>query len=191
MSVGEEGLRERKKRRTREAVRMAAFELFEANGYAHTTIEQIAEAAEVSPRTFFRYFPNKASVLIPDHMMVPIIDLFLEAPPDMRPIAAYRHALQQVFNGMAGPGWGEEMARQQLLYTLPEAGGALYHEYVHTIDLITDALAKRLGRPADDPRLRTTAGAMSGVFMACLHNTPMSPELILHSLDYLDAGLPL
>lgn len=185
------GLRERKKRRTRETVRLAAFELFQKHGYPDTTIEQISELADVSPRTFFRYFPNKAALLIPDHMMEPIVEIFLTAPAEMRPIAAYRYALAQVFNGMAGPEWGQEMARQQLLYTLPEAGGALYHEYIHTIELITEALAVRLNRPATDPELRITAGAMTGVFMAALHGTPMSPETIFQGLDFLDAGLPL
>ncbi|HYJ56769.1 MAG TPA: TetR family transcriptional regulator [Mycobacterium sp.] len=185
------GLRERKKRRTREAVRSAAFELFQENGYPNTTIEQIAEAATVSTRTFFRYFPNKAALLIPDHMMEPIVKIFVHAPAGMRPIAAYRYALEQVFSGMAGPEWGEEIARQQLLYTLPEAGGALYNEYIHTIDVIADALAMRLSRPADDPELRIAAGAMTGVFMAALHGTPMSPETIFRGLDFLDKGLPL
>jgi len=104
------GLRERKKRRTREAVRSAAFELFQENGYPNTTIEQIAEAAAVSTRTFFRYFPNKAALLIPDHMMEPIVKIFVHAPAGMRPIAAYRYALEQVFSGMAGPEWGDEIA---------------------------------------------------------------------------------
>jgi len=49
------GLRERKKIRTRETIRQEAFRLIEENGYAATTVEQIAEAAEVSPSTFFRY----------------------------------------------------------------------------------------------------------------------------------------
>ncbi|WP_370332069.1 TetR/AcrR family transcriptional regulator [Mycolicibacterium hippocampi] len=187
----EMGLRERKKRRTRETVRLAAYELFAKNGYPDTTIEQIAELADVSPRTFFRYFPNKAALLVPDQLMEPIIELFLAAPPELRPIPAYRHALEQVFAGMAGPEWGEEMARQQLLYTLPEAAGALYNEYVQVIDLITDALATRLDRPADDPTLRITAGAMTGGMMAALHGTPMSPDAIFAGLDFLDAGLPL
>ena len=185
------GLRERKKRRTREAVRLAAFELFQKNGYPNTTIEQIAEVADVSSRTFFRYFPNKAALLIPDQLMEPIIELFLAAPPELRPIAAYRHALEQVFSGMAGAEWGEEMARQQLLYTLPEAAAALYNEYIHTIELITEALATRLNRPIDDPHLRITAGAMAGVMMAALHGTPMSPERLIQGLEFLDAGLPL
>src|SRR6516225_8882100 len=106
------GLRERKKIRTRETIRREAYELFEKYGYANTTVEQIAEAADVSPSTFFRYYPNKAALLIPYQMMDPIIAFFLAAPPEMSPITAYRHALTQVFNGMAGPGWAEEMARQ-------------------------------------------------------------------------------
>ncbi|MGE2833169.1 TetR family transcriptional regulator [Mycobacterium sp. SMC-4] len=185
------GLRERKKRRTREAVRSAAFRLFERNGYPNTTVEQIAEAADVSPRTFFRYFPNKAALLIPDHMMDPIIDVFVDAPAHLPPIAAYRHALEQVFSGIAGREWIEEMGRQRLLYTLPEAAGALYNEYIHVIELITDALARRLDLPATDPRLRITAGAMTGVLMSALHNTPMEPVTLFEGLDFLDAGLPL
>lgn len=192
MTAGDEmGLRERKKRRTRETVRLAAFELFQKNGYPNTTIEQIADAADVSPRTFFRYFPNKAALLIPDQLLEPIIELFLAAPPELRPIAAYRHALAQVFGGIAGAEWSEEMARQQLLYTLPEAAGALYNEYLHVIELITEAMAIRLNRPVDDPKLRITAGAMTGVMMAALHNTPMDPTIIFEGLDFLDDGLPL
>lgn len=170
---------------------MAAFRLFEENGYGNTTVEQIAEAADVSPRTFFRYFPNKAALLIPDHLMDPIIELFLAAPAELPPFAAYRYALQQVFSGMAGTEWTEEMARQQLLYTLPEAAGALYNEYIHVIEVLTVALARRCDRPVDDPHMRIAAGAMTGVMMGALHGTPMSPELLFEGLDFLDAGLPL
>ena len=63
------GLRERKKIRTRETIRQEAFRLIEENGYAATTVEQIAEAAEVSPSTFFRYFPTKESVLLADDII--------------------------------------------------------------------------------------------------------------------------
>ena len=61
------GLRERKKLKTRVAIRGAAYRLISEQGYEATSVEQIAEAAEVSPSTVFRYFPAKedAAALIP------------------------------------------------------------------------------------------------------------------------------
>jgi transcriptional regulator MftR-like protein len=99
--------------------------------------------------------------------------------------------LQKTFAAMATSDWGPENSRQQLLYTLPEAAGALYNEYIHTMELIADALAVRLNRSADDIELQTTAGAMTGVFMMALHGRPMDPNVLFPALDFLDAGLPL
>src|SRR5689334_10275622 len=57
------GLRERKKRRTRETIVSVATRLFSEQGFEATTTAQIADAAEVSPSTFFTYFPTKADVV--------------------------------------------------------------------------------------------------------------------------------
>jgi len=60
------GLRERKRARTRQAIASAALALFDRQGFAETTIAQIAEAADVSPRTVSAYFPHKEELAFPD-----------------------------------------------------------------------------------------------------------------------------
>src|SRR5712692_1098848 len=60
------GLRERKKLKTREAIQREAMRLFQKHGYEETTIEQIAAGAEISPSTFFNYFPTKEDVVLYD-----------------------------------------------------------------------------------------------------------------------------
>jgi AcrR family transcriptional regulator len=57
------GLRERKKQKTRDTIVRVALKLFDERGYEQTTIAEIAEAAEVSPRTIFAYFPSKEDIL--------------------------------------------------------------------------------------------------------------------------------
>ena len=70
MQISEEeeplGLRERKRQRTRETIARVALELFDRQGFQETTIAQIAEAADVSPRTVSAYFPHKEDLAFPD-----------------------------------------------------------------------------------------------------------------------------
>ena len=90
------GLRERKKARTREALGDAAMELFLAKGFGGTTVEEIADACEVSPRTFFRYFATKEDVLFGDtrQRCDALIDALAAQPAELTAFDALHEALR-------------------------------------------------------------------------------------------------
>ncbi|MGE3673266.1 MAG: TetR family transcriptional regulator, partial [Polyangiaceae bacterium] len=87
-------LRERKKARTREALVEAAQRLFVKQGYDSTTVDEIAAEAEVSRRTFFRYFPTKEAVVFPDNAerLERFRQLLRAVEPGESPFASVRRA---------------------------------------------------------------------------------------------------
>ena len=99
------GLRERKKIQTKETIQREAYRLFDQHGYANTTVEQIAEAAEVSPSTFFRYFPSKELVLMADDLDRVTIEALAQQPADLSPIQAFRRAFDITMKVVSKDGW--------------------------------------------------------------------------------------
>src|ERR1700689_3096237 len=99
------GLRERKKARTRASLREHALRLFREQGYQATTVEQIAAAAEVSPSTFFRYFPTKEDVVLQDDMDTRMVEAFARQPLDLSPIGAVRGAMREAWNSFTACEW--------------------------------------------------------------------------------------
>ncbi|KWX68179.1 TetR family transcriptional regulator [Mycobacterium sp. NAZ190054] len=182
-------LRERKKRQTRLAIRREAFRLFTEQGYANTTIDQIADAAQVSPRTFYRYFGVKEALLVSDDHSAPILAAFADAPRELTVAAAYRHAVEQVFGNLEAEERDDAVAGQRLLYTIPEARGLIYTEYVELIDSIADVLEDRLGDDTDDLERRVLAGAIVGVLIAMSHDTPLPQEAVRKALTILDTRM--
>jgi len=194
------GLRERKKARTRAAIREHALRLFREQGYEATTVDQIAEAADVSPSTFFRYFPTKEDVVLQDDLDLLAIGAFEAQPADLSPIAAFRAAAKDAFAALGD----EELARlretTELTLTIPEVRAAAMDELTRTIDLIAEAVARRVGRDPRDFAARNFAGAAVGVILAA--TIPWEQlaqeggaddmfERIDAALAHLEAGLPL
>jgi AcrR family transcriptional regulator len=193
---GAPGLRERKKARTRRLIREQAMRLFREQGYAQTTIDQIAAAAEVSPSTFFRYFPTKEDVVMADDLDPLMVEAFRAQPPELSPIAALRAAIKQVVNGVHEEDWANEMERHQLAMSIPELRVKMFDEYMRTLQLITGPLAERVGRKPDDFEVRNVAGAVIGVSMAVWLSLAEDPsqdvmELVDQGLAHLEAGLRL
>jgi AcrR family transcriptional regulator len=96
-------LRERKKARTRDAIQSQALRLFRDQGYEATAVSQIAEAAEVSESTFFRYFPTKEDVVMWDRFDPLILDAVRLQPAGSGPIVALRGAFRDVLGRPSGP----------------------------------------------------------------------------------------
>lgn len=184
-----QSLRERKKARTRRDIRREAFRLFGKQGYANTTVEQIAEAADISPRTFYRYFGVKERLLLSDDKISPIIQAFIDAPPELSVVAAYRHAVVTVYSRLSQEERDDVVAGERMMYDIPEAQGLAYTEYVRLIDLIAAGAAKRPGAPTDELELRVIAGAIVGVLIAASHNAPLPDQALARSLEILDRRL--
>jgi AcrR family transcriptional regulator len=190
------GLRERKKAKTRAAIQEHALRLFQEQGYDATTVEQIAEAAEVSPSTFFRYFPTKEDVVLYDDLDPLVISAFEAQPLDLTPIQAMRGAMLAVFTSLPPNEMAKQWERGQLILSVPELRMRFWDQVADAIQLLAALVAKRIGRPADDPELFTFAGALAGAMLAAmLANAENLHEnyagVIDATLAYLEAGMPL
>jgi AcrR family transcriptional regulator len=190
------GQRERKKARTRAAIREHAFRLFREQGYDTTTVEQIAEAAEVSPSTFFRYFPTKEDVVLQDDMDLLWLDAVRAQPADLGPVAALRAGMRDAFASVPAEEFAQIREGMRLALTVPAVRARSLDEFARTIGIIVAALAERSGRDVADPNLRVFAGAVVGVAMAAWFAAPGDDLADFarnfdEGLALLEAGLPL
>ncbi|MEU0069967.1 TetR family transcriptional regulator [Streptomyces sp. NPDC006332] len=165
------GLRERKKQRTRDALVRAALELFTTRGYDGTTVDDIADAVEVSQRTFFRYFAGKeeAALALTEMTVAQLIESVRARPPHEAPVQALRQAVLE--------GWDTlndivaEVVPVELylrMYRVIESTPVLLAAYLRRSDEaeeeIARVLAAREGLDVEaDPRPRLAVAVFSGV----------------------------
>jgi AcrR family transcriptional regulator len=118
-----EGLRERKKRRTRQAIIEVAAELFHEKGFEATTVEEIAAGADVSVRTLFRYFTGKEAIALAplEEMGDLTVTALRRRPADEPPLMALRNAALSAWGLMSPDG---ASLRHYADHLLP-LGGAL------------------------------------------------------------------
>jgi AcrR family transcriptional regulator len=195
-----EGLRERKKARTRASIREHALRLFREQTYQGTTVEQIAAAAEVSPSTFFRYFPTKEDVVLRDDFDTRLFEAFERQPPGLRPISAIRAAVKDALATLTPKEWAEFRESADLSFSVPEIRSRAFDELAQTIQSMADMLAKRVGRAPDDLAVRVIAGAVLGVIITVtMPWTDLAQDnggadafrRVDEALALLEAGLPL
>jgi AcrR family transcriptional regulator len=193
------GLRERKKARTRASIREHALRLFREQGYQATTVEQIAAAAEVSPSTFFRYFPTKEDVIFQDDVDVLTHEAFKRQPPGLSIVAAYRAAAAQALAALSPEDQQRFRETAAMTITIPEVRARALDEFTRTIDATAEVIAERTGRAPDDLAVRALAGALTGIIMGAtmpwddLATRPVEDlfKRVDEALALFEAGLPL
>ncbi len=190
------GLRERKKQKTREAIQRAALRLFLKQGYEETTIEQIAAAVEISPSTFFNYFPTKEEVVMMDAYDPLTVAMFLERPKH----EALSVSIRRVLEALAGILERDReliLTRGRLMWSVPALRARIWDEMERTQDFFVPLLAERTGRDPDDFDLRVTARIVVGaVYEASLQWMKRDGrddlvELVNRALDVVDAAARL
>src|SRR5690606_9974570 len=162
------GLRERKKEKTRLALVDAALDLFLEHGYDATTIDQVAGAADVSPRTFFRYFTSKDHLILwfHDQMEETMLEALAARPAGEPPFASMTHALRAQLRTMeeATPEDVERFLKvRRLLDATPHLASSAYARAIETERRLVETVAARRGLdPAPPPGGERRHGGPAG-----------------------------
>jgi AcrR family transcriptional regulator len=142
-----------------------AVRLFTEQGVAATSGEQIAQAAGVSERTFWRYFPHKESCVEP--VLTKMVDAFcvvLRAwPPELELIDHLRQAYSPVVDSASGADVDAVLAVVRLTHGEPALRAAYLVLRERAEDALADVLAERMGLPRDSIDVRLRAAAASAV----------------------------
>jgi AcrR family transcriptional regulator len=186
------GLRERKKLRTREAIVEAAMGLFAERGFEGTTIAQIADAAEIAPRTFFSYFPSKDDVVFHDFAenYAMVASWLGDRAPGENAFDALRAGVRKGFEETGRPDAAqlrEKRLRKKLIRENESLTAHSEHLRGKFGELIGEAVAKDLGDEPDDLRPRLVAAAAAAA-ISVLDDLPEG-DPVEHSIETFESLL--
>lgn len=193
--TGQQGLRARKRQERRSTIESAAIDLFEARGFDGTTVEDIAAAADIAPRTFFHYFSTKEDVVLADYAarLERLKTELSHQPADVTPWAALRAS----FVVVAGD-YGEQRDQLVRRFEIIAANPAVYARSLQLQagweDEVADALAERAHMESGD----LDSGLMASAALACMrsslrhwfvtgHDRPL-PDLVQRCFDRFATG---
>lgn len=164
------GLRERKKQRTRTLLIDAAVQLCDKQGFDGTTVDQIASVADVSPRTFSRYFATKDAVIIAliDDMVDAIADQLANQPVQLSELEALFAAQGAMIRATASaPPDGFTTERLKTTARIVNSSPALrLAASEFRTNSVTLALSERMGVGLEDKRLRLVVAVWSAILLA-------------------------
>jgi len=200
MLANEIGLRERKRRQTRQAMISAAMRLFEEKGYEQTTVAEIAVAAGVSTKTFFNYFATKDEVLFPhlSRRIEAAVALIEQRRPDEQipdvVVAAMQRMLadaltEEVDGGLAA-------VRLPMILSVPAVQAATLHRYFLAEKQLAEALHHAYQDAIEPAAAAAVIGAVMGAAIAaalvCLQEGDTTDQLrvaVEHAVDIAIRGV--
>lgn len=191
-----QGLRERKKQKTRESIQREAMRLIEKQGYDQTTIEQIAAAVEISPSTFFNYFPSKEDVVLYDAYDPVLAKLMLERPADEPLSISFRRVLEEM-GSIFDRDRAIILARGRLWFEVPALRARLFEELEKAQVLISGLIGQRSGRDPDDFETRIIVTVMVAAALEAMREWLRRDgkgsfvPLVNQALDIVEAGARL
>ena len=178
-------------------IQEVALDLFDRYGFEAVTIEQIADAAEVSPRSVYRYFGTKEQVVLHDEIDLQFLDLVESELAAHAPVEAVRRALAKAMTAFFGR--EEELARRKMRYwaqepALQAAAAGLSDEFAQ---LVAAALGRAAGRRPDDLEVQVVAATLVWSLVVAARHwqaggyvKPLEQELQA-ALDVVERGLRL
>lgn len=190
------GLRERKKAKTMATIQMHALRLFRELGYKATTVEQIADAAEISYSTFFRYFASKEEVLLMDNYDPLLLEAFERQPAELSPLQAICAAMISGVHEMTEDEIITMRERNALVMSVPELRAAMLNNMLNMMDLLIEIITTRTEGRQDEMTIRAFAGAVIGVNISVVLYYAEHPDadfaaLLEEGLNKLEAGFLL
>jgi AcrR family transcriptional regulator len=189
------GLRERKKQQTRERIERVALQLFAERGYDETTLAEIAEAADVSPRTIFSYFQNKEDILFceePNYLEM-VREILEQRPAGATTVDALRDFISSL-----PPPDEQTMLRKKVVASNPDLQMKLRAHIGQLEGVLTESIAKDLGAGRDDVRPALIAASMTAAFAAVRDRLEAAAEdpdheeimrILEQVLEFLQGGL--
>jgi len=190
------GLRERKKQQTREKIERVALKLFADRGYDETTLAEIADAADISPRTIFAYFQSKEDILFsdePSSVLERVKEMLEQRPPGATTLDVLRELIS-----LLPPPDEQALQRKKIIAAHPGLGMKLHAHLAQLEPVLSESIARDLGAGPDDVRPPLIAACMTTAFTTLrerLEAAPQDPnhqqvmEMLDQVLAFLQGGL--
>ena len=157
------GLRERKKQQTREKIAQVAVRLFAERGYDHTTLAEIAEAADVAPRTIFAYFESKEDILLCGERS--FLD-DLKRRLDERPAGTTTVDALREFLSTIPPQDEDDLLRKKVMSENPDLQMKAHAGHTRLEPMLAESIAKDLGAQPDDLQPMLAAASVTAAFIS-------------------------